>query len=202
VFTLNNISAFINYSAGAPLIFLLSLYLQYIQGFDPRLTGLILSIQPVIMVIVSPIAGKLSDDMEPIHVATVAMILNSLGLFILTFLGIDSNLLLVAAPLVLLGAGFALFTSPNTNIIISNVNKKFYGVASATISTMRVLGQMLGMGITLICLEIFLGNANINPGNYPDFITSIKICFVFFTIFSLIGAWTTWKSRKSVTLGS
>jgi MFS family permease len=51
----------------------------------------------------------------------------------------------------LLGLGFALFSSPNTNAVMSSVNKKFYGVSSGTIATMRLIGQMLSMGMGLPC---------------------------------------------------
>jgi EmrB/QacA subfamily drug resistance transporter len=197
VFALNNIANFINFSAAAPLTFLMSLYLQYIIGFDPRTAGFFLAIQPIVMVIVSPLAGKLSDDMEPVKVATLAMILNSIGLLILSLLGTNSNILLVIIALIVLGAGFALFTSPNTNIIMSNVEQRFYGIASATISTMRVIGQMIGMGAALLCLSIFLGSANVIPANYGDFILSLKIFFIMFSLFSLFGALICWKSRKT-----
>lgn len=51
----------------------MSLYLQFIKGFDPRVVGLILVVQTVFMVIMSPIAGRLSDKIEPGKLASLGM---------------------------------------------------------------------------------------------------------------------------------
>ena len=87
VFAFSNLAALINYSATAAVGFLLSLYLQYINGFTPEHAGLILITQPVIMVICSPIAGNLSDRIEPRIVSSIGMAFTTAGLVMLTFPG-------------------------------------------------------------------------------------------------------------------
>lgn len=195
IFAMNNVAAFINYSAGVSIVFILSLYLQYIYRMDPRGAGLILSVQPILMVVFSPVAGKLSDEVHPASVATVGMILSSVALFILSSLSKGSSLLLVVLALGVMGVGFAFFSSPNTNLIMSNVEEKSYGLASATISTMRVLGQMVGMGIVLFTLAVFLGSSNMVSAHPEEFLMSLKLSFMLFGCFSLIGAYVSWKSR-------
>jgi EmrB/QacA subfamily drug resistance transporter len=182
VFAFSNLAALVNYSATFAISFLLSLYLQYIKGFSPRTAGLVLIAQPVVMALFSPLAGRLSDRWEPRVVASLGMGLCGAGLFAFAWLGPASGLGYIVSALVLVGFGFALFSSPNTNAIMGSVEKKFYGVAASTLGTMRIVGQMLSMGIATLVFSIFIGNVRITPVNYPLFISSMRVSFVVFFI--------------------
>ncbi|MBL7174375.1 MAG: MFS transporter [Desulfobacteraceae bacterium] len=187
VFAFSSLAALINYSATFALTFLLSLYLQHIKALSPQLAGLVLVAQPVVMAMLSPSAGKLSDRIEPGIVATLGMALTTVGLFLLTFLEMDTSLVYIVGCLVLLGFGFALFSSPNTNAILSSVEKRFFGLASGTVGTMRALGMMVSMGIATVVFSIFIGRIHITPEHYPVLIKSIKVAFVIFAIFCFGG---------------
>ena len=178
VFALSNLAALINYSATFAVGFLLSLYLQYVKGFAPQNAGLVLVSQPVIMAIFSPFAGRLSDRAEPRIVASIGMALTTAGLFLLSFLNEKTALEFLLASLILLGFGFALFSSPNTNAVMSSVEKRYYGVASATLGTMRLTGQMLSMGIAMMIFAIYIGRVQITPEYYPLFLKSMKSAFI------------------------
>lgn len=180
VFAFSNLAALINYSATFAVAFLLSLYLQYIKGLSPQQAGFVLVSQPIIQAIFSPVAGRISDRVEPRTVASLGMAITCTGLIWLTFLGDDSTLGFIIPCLVLLGFGFALFSSPNTNAIMSSVEKRFYGVASAMVSTMRNTGMMFSMGIVMIIFAIYIGQAKIAPECYPFFVKSIKVAFIVF----------------------
>jgi len=186
-FTLYNLAAFISYCSAAPIVFILSLYLQYIKGMDPQWAGIVLSVQPVMMVIFSPLAGKISDIIQPRKVAAFGMVLNTIGCVLFAFVGEETSMIMIVIGLGLLGMGFANFSSPNTNAIMGTVESRLYGVASTTVTTMRVLGQMSGMGVVLLVMVLFLGSSTINPQIYPEFITSTRISFVIFAILSLFG---------------
>src|SRR3990172_636672 len=84
VLTFSNLAALINYSATSAVAFLLSLYLQYIKALSPQQAGLILVSQPIVMAIFSPLAGRLSDKIEPRIVASTGMSITVIGLFLLT----------------------------------------------------------------------------------------------------------------------
>jgi len=180
VFAFSNIAALINYSATFAVTFFLSLYLQYVRKLDPQSAGLILVFQPIVMAIGSPFAGRLSDRTEPRIIASTGMVLTAVGLFLLAFLHGNTALEFIIGDLVLLGLGFALFSSPNTNAVMSSVEKRSYGVASATLGTMRLTGQMFSMGITVLILAIHIGHAQITSENYPLFLTSARSAFIFF----------------------
>jgi EmrB/QacA subfamily drug resistance transporter len=182
VFTFSNLAALINYSATSATGFLLSLYLQYVKGVGPEHAGLILVSQPVVMAVLSPLAGRLSDRVEPRLLASIGMALTTLGLVLLAFLNQDTGFGFILTSLIILGSGFGLFSSPNTNAVMSSVEKKFYGVASGTLGTMRLIGQMLSLGIAMLLFALYLGQVQITPEYYPLFVKSIRTAFIIFAV--------------------
>lgn len=187
VFTFSMLAALINYSATYAVVFFMSLYLQNVKGFDPQTAGLILVSQPVVMAAFSPVAGKLSDKIEPRVVASAGMAFTTAGLLLLSFLNVSTAVEYIVANLIILGFGFALFSSPNTNAVMSSVKKRFYGVASATLGTMRLTGQMLSMGIATLIVAVYLGNVQITPVYYPVFLKSMNVAFMVFAVFCFFG---------------
>ncbi|KKG15866.1 MFS transporter [Methanosarcina sp. 2.H.T.1A.6] len=197
IFALSNLAALINYSATFAVTFLLSLDLQYTKGFTPEHAGFILIAQPVVQAMVSPIAGRLSDRIEPRIVASAGMALTAVGLFFLIFLTETTPLWHLVLILLLLGAGFGLFSSPNTNAIMSSVDKRFYGVASGMNGTMRLLGQMLSMGIAMMIFAVVIGPVEITPEYHSQFVSSLHYAFILFTIFCIIGVFASLVRGKT-----
>ena len=176
-FAFSCLAALINYSATFAVAFLLSMYLQYIKGLTPQGAGVILVSTPVIMALLSPFAGRLSDSIEPRVISSLGMGLTALGLLLLIFLGSQTMLVYIIASLIIFGFGFALFSSPNMNAIMGSVEKRFYGIASASVGTMRLLGQMMSMGIVTLMFAVFIGRVEITPQYYPMLIKSIQVVF-------------------------
>jgi EmrB/QacA subfamily drug resistance transporter len=179
-FAFSNVAALINYSATFAVTFLMSLYLQYLKALSPQQAGMVLVFQPIVMAVFSPFAGRLSDRIEPRVVASIGMGFTAAGLFLFTFLESGTHLAFIITGLLLLGFGFALFSSPNTNAVMSSIERKFYGVGSATLGTMRLTGQMLSMGIAMVIFALHIGSARITPENYAIFLTSLKTAFSIF----------------------
>jgi EmrB/QacA subfamily drug resistance transporter len=186
-FTFSNLAALIHYSAVFAVSFLLSLYLQYLKGLPPQQAGLILIFQPVVQFLFSPAAGRWSDRIEPRILASAGMMLTSLGLFLLVFLSPATPLWAIVAILILLGFGYALFSSPNMNAIMGSVERRSYGVASGMLATMRLIGQMLSMGIATLLFALFLGRVEITPELYPLFAASARAAFVVFAALCVLG---------------
>ena len=187
VFAYSNFAALINYSATYAVTFLLSLYLQLAKGFSADYAGLILVAQPAMQALFSPMAGKLSDKIDPGFVASAGMAVTVAGLFLLTFLDAGSSIPFVLGCLLLLGVGFGFFSSPNTNAILGSVDRRSYGVASGMVGTMRLLGQMLSMGLALTIFAIMIGREEIGEGNIPELIESIHLMFLLFLALCVIG---------------
>jgi EmrB/QacA subfamily drug resistance transporter len=186
-FTFSNLAALINYSATFAVTFLISLYLQYTKGFNPQNAGLILVAMPAVQAIFSPLTGRLSDRIEPRLIATAGMVLNTVGLVLFIFLNEETSLKLIIGNLILIGFGFALFVSPNTNAIMSSAPKTAYGVASAMLATMRQVGLVLSMGIAMLMFALYVGRVQITPEYYSLFQQSMKTSFIIFAILCFAG---------------
>jgi predicted MFS family arabinose efflux permease len=195
-FTFSSLAALINYSATFAVTLLLSYYLQYIKGLEPQTAGIILVAQPIIMAITAPIAGRMSDRIEARLIATAGMATVTIALFTMTFIDSTTPITNIILGLAVLGLGFGLFSSPNTNVIMGSVQRKFYGVASATVSTMRLIGQTLSIGIATLVFSLLIGRVQITPDQFPALMESIQLCFVVFTALCFIGVFVSWWRGK------
>ncbi|MBN2207648.1 MAG: MFS transporter [Candidatus Aminicenantes bacterium] len=187
VYGFSNLAALINYCATSALSFLLSLYLQYVKGMTPQAAGLVLVAQPVVMTVFSPLAGRASDRRDPRILASAGMALSSLGLFVFSWLGRGTTVAFVVGGLLLVGSGFALFSSPNTNAVMGAVEKKSYGVASATLATMRLVGQMLSLGIVMMLFSVTIGPGRITPDRHDAFLVGLRDAFLLFAVLCVFG---------------
>lgn len=186
-FALSNLAALIHYSATFAVGFLLSLYLQIVRGLDASGAGLVLLVQPVLMALLSPPAGRLSDRVEPRFVASAGMALTALGLALFAGLGADASLGRVVAGLLLLGVGFALFSSPNTNAVMSSVPHESYGVAAATLGTMRTVGQAASLALVGLVLGRVVGDSALGPESVPRLLRAMQLAFGVFAGLCLVG---------------
>lgn len=186
-FAFSCLAALTNYGATYAVGFLTSLYLQYIKGLSPQNAGFILVSQPIMQALFSPIAGRISDRVQPRLVASVGMSCTVVGLSLFVFLSKDTAMLQIIFSLIILGFGFALFASPNTNAVMSSVEKKFYGVASATLATMRQVGMILSMGIVMLLFALYMGKVQITPEYHGAFLQSVQIAFIISAILCFFG---------------
>ncbi|MFB3897035.1 MAG: MFS transporter [bacterium] len=196
VFAFSNLAALINYSATFAVGFLLSLYLQYIKGLTPQNAGLVLVSQPIMQAIFSPIAGKMSDKIEPRIVASIGMAFTVIGLMLLILITATTSILYIVFSLIVLGFGFGLFSSPNTNAVMGAVNKSVYSVASATLGTMRLIGMMLSMGISTLIFSVYIGNVPLSPAAYPMLMISIRIALIIFALLCFAGVFASLMRGK------
>jgi MFS family permease len=185
-----------NYSATFAIAFILSLYLQYIKGMNPLHAGIILVFQPIVMAVFSPIFGRLSDKVQPRFLASSGMALTAIGLYLLAFIDQDTSVVYIALVSMLVGFGLAMFSSPNTNALMSSVTNRYYGVASATLGTMRLTGQMLSMATIMLIFALLIGKVQITAGSHSAFIMSAQITFIVFSLVCLIGVFPSMARGK------
>jgi EmrB/QacA subfamily drug resistance transporter len=187
VFTLSNAAALISYAAIYAVAFLLNFYLQYIKGLSPQRAGLVLVCQPVVQAILSPMMGRLSDKIEPRILASLGMTVAAVCLFLLASFSMKTTLTSVIITVCLLGAGIALFSSPNINAIMSSAGEHQHGVASSMVATARTLGQIFSMGIAMLTFAIFIGQVQISPPLYFALLKAVKTAFVVFGMLCTVG---------------
>lgn len=188
LFAFSNLASLINYSATSALSFMMSLYLQTALGVDTATAGLVLLVQPVLMAVLSPITGSLSDRIQPAVLASVGMGISAIGLALFIFLDTQTPILLIILNLAFIGIGFALFSSPNTNAIMGSVDRSLYGVASSIMNNMRLLGQSISMAIVSLVMSILMQNLSIGSAGYVDkLMASIKTSLIIFTVLCIFG---------------
>jgi EmrB/QacA subfamily drug resistance transporter len=182
VFTFSNLVQLITYSATFAVQFLISLYLQYLQGFTPQTAGLILVAMPVMQAIFSPLAGRLSDRIEPRMIVSAGLALITVGLIVFVFLNEQTPLTSIIGNLILIGFGYSLFSAPNINAVMTAAPKTASGVASAIVGTARTLGMVLSMGIAMLMFALYMGRVEITPEYYPLLQESIRTSFIIFAV--------------------
>ncbi|WP_299203585.1 MFS transporter [uncultured Amphritea sp.] len=189
-------ASFLMYAAHYPVLFLLSLYLQYLQGLSPSETGQMILLQAFIMACLAPVAGRLSDRFEPRLIATVGCLFFSAGFAVLVFLQADSSLNHVIVALVLLGVGFGLFSTPNNNAALGSVPKDSLSIASALLNLSRTSGNMFSMAIIMLLMSQLLGSEQIRPERYPDLLIVVKLGFASACAYSFLAAWFSYNRGK------
>jgi MFS family permease len=152
---------------------------------------------PIVQAAFSPLAGRLSDRFEPQAIASAGMAVTTLGLLFLVFIDRPTPLWYIVMSLILLGFGFALFSSPNTNAVMSSVDKRTLSVASATLGTMRLTGQMFSMGIAMLIIALVMGRVSITPQFYPQFLLSLRYAFMVFTLLCFGGIFASLARGRS-----
>jgi MFS family permease len=201
VFAFSNLAALVNYAATFAVGFLLSLYLQSVRGLGAQAAGGLLAVQPLVQAGLSPFAGRLSDRVDPRVVASSGMGLIAVGLALLALVGAATPLALVVGCLALLGAGFGLFSSPNTNAVMGSVDAHSYGVASATLATVRLVGQMLSMGAASLVLALFVGRQAVGPERAPEFVAGMRTAFALYALLCVAGVFASLARGRSPAAG-
>jgi len=187
VFALSNLAALFNYAATFGVTFFMSLYLQYVQGMSPRQAGLVLIVQPLTQTVLSPLAGRLADRISASKVATFGMALCAAGLAVAATLQAGSSMPLIYVILVLLGTGFAFFSSPNVSVIMGSVAPRYLGIASGLSSSMRTLGMMNSMIVITIIFSMFMRGEPVTPQTQPQFLVSMHYSLLVFSGLCLLG---------------
>lgn len=202
VFAFSNLAALINYAATFGVGFLLSLYLQYTRKLSPGETGAILMVQPVVMAITANISGRLSDKHESRILASLGMLFSALGIALLFFITKDTPFTYFYVALSVLGLGFGLFSTPNTHVVMNSVEPARFGMASASISTMRTSGQMISMGLAALFINWFIGAEKITTLNATLLVDIMKYVFGVFFVLSVWGIYLSWARGKSANVES
>lgn len=178
IFRYSCTASLIMYSATFANVVLISLYLQYLKDMSATSAGLIMMIQPLTMAVFSPLAGRLSDRLEPRVISSLGMSLTILGLLLLSMLTAETSTGWIIFSLVLIGMGFGLFSSPNVNAIMGSIEKRYYGSANAVVAMMRIVGQLCSMILVAMIFSLMLGTVEIKVEYFSELEQSIQRCFL------------------------
>lgn len=187
VFALSSLAALLNYAATFGVTFFFSLYLQFVKGMTPQQAGTLLIVQPVAQAVFSPLCGRLSDTIPAAWVATGGMALCASGLGISVTISPSTSLTVLVAIFLLLGTGFALFSSPNMSVIMGSVATRHLGVASGLVASMRTLGMMTSMTIITVLLSVFMKGHSVTVETQADFLLTMRAGLACFCLLCIVG---------------
>ena len=170
-------------------------YLIQGKGFTPAQAGLILAAQPVIMAIIAPISGTLSDRIGTRIPAVFGMVILSAGLYLLSRLSAQSSIQTMMLSLAVVGLGTGAFISPNNSALMGSAPKSRQGIAAGILATSRNFGMVLGVGIAGAIFTTVLGHAgsitsSINPGQSPAIFNALQVSFLAVSLITLLGVIT------------
>lgn len=160
------VASILMYGGSYGLQFLIGLYLQYNRGYSPTDAGKFLLIQALVMAVIAPVAGRLSDRYQPNMIAASGCLTLVLSFVLMMFLDDDSHIAITVISLALLGAGFGLFSTPNSNASLQSISVEKLGIVSALVSMSRLVGQLASTAFITLMMSLYIGNAEIVPSNY------------------------------------
>ena len=194
-FTLSCFAATVNYGSNFAISYLMSIYLQLVKGMSSQWTGIVMAVSTVIMALLSPWVGRLSDRVSPNRISAAGMAFCAVALGLFTFIGKDSSLTQTIITLALSGVGFALFSTPNTNAVMSCVKKEDYGTASSILSTMRSLGHTASMSAVTAISGIYMGSDSMGEAPQEMLMKTLHVSFAIFTFLCILGIFMAAKRK-------
>jgi len=196
MFTFSSLTSIVIYSSIGAIGFFSSLYLQYLKDLDATTTGLIMVTQPLATALLSTLSGKLSDRINPGVLASIGMGIVSIGLGLFWFIDAATPIIFPILFLAVIGLGFGMFSSPNTNAIMSSVERRYLGLASGSLGTMRTIGQMISMGIAMMLFSFYIGREVITPQVYGALMLSIRTGFLVYALICGLGIFVSLARNK------
>jgi len=149
-FALNNIARFILFVSASFYILLMPFYLQVVLSYSPLETGILLSAMSVVMGIVAPVAGWLTNTINTRVLSAFGMSVMGLGIFFTTQLNLHSSYNDVLWRLLIIGAGYGIFQTPNNTSIMDSVSREKFGITSGLMSLVREIGRSFGTSLASI----------------------------------------------------
>jgi MFS family permease len=170
------------------IIFVLSLYLQYVTGFDSRSAGLFLLISQAFLMVLGPYSGRLSDRYPPHLVAAAGGVVNAVAMLLLISPGESTPLFLVIATLALNGIGISLFMPAVVKWSLRDVRREDYSLLTGLSETARLTGNSLSNTVIIIIFSIVMGGAAVSPETLPLFLAASRWSVLVYLLMGLASA--------------
>jgi MFS family permease len=196
-----NAASMMNYSSVSGVLFLVSMDLHLNHGLTSEKAGLVMLAQPLVMAFVAPFAGRLADRSDPGGLAFTGMAVIAAVLAFMSYTVSGMSVPLYAVSLACLGFGIGLFTTPNNTVIMNSVEKRHYGFAASTLSTMRLMGQTFSIALSVIILNMLAGSAEIETMSAEGLTSAVRITFIIFTCICVLGAFMSLTGKKISSRG-
>lgn len=152
LFSLSIFCAFISFVSISCSMIIQPFYLQNVLKYSPGITGLIMAVYPLVVSVVAPASGYLSDKIGSEFLTFVGLVANSAGLFLMSTLTENTGLHFMIIYVVIMAIGNGLFQSPNTSLIMSNAPRNMLGISGSVNALIRNLGMISGTSLAVLIL--------------------------------------------------
>lgn len=188
IFSTSAMSAILNYICVYCILFLMPFFLMDGKGLSPSQSGLILSAQPLVMAIIAPISGTISDKIGARIPGMIGMAILSCGLFLLSRLTLSTPISYVLICLSITGLGIGIFISPNNSALMGAAPSNRQGIAAGILATSRNIGMVLGIGFSGAVFSTIL---TMNSNTASSLTTAIRYSFLIACVIAILGIITT-----------
>ena len=194
LFSLSIFCGFISFVAIFCHNIILPFYLQNVMSYSPQKAGMMLMIYPLVLMVVAPVSGSLSDRMGSEFLTFIGLTLASLGLFLMALLNENSSVLSMGIFIAIMSCGMGLFQSPNNSLIMSTVPMNKLGIAGSINALVRNIGMVSGIALATTLLYTQMSNkigyrvTSYVAGRNDAFIYGMRWVYITAGAISLLGA--------------
>jgi EmrB/QacA subfamily drug resistance transporter len=184
LYSLSIFCAFISFVCISATILVQPFYLESTLKLSPALTGLVMMAYPVVLSIVAPVGGYLSDRIGSEFLTFLGLIMTSLGLFLMSTLGTHSSVSVIVCFVAIMAAGNGIFQSPNNSLVMSLVSRDKLGIAGSINALVRNLGMVFGVSMSSLLLynrmssKLGVHVTNYAPGMDEAFTYGMKVVYI------------------------
>ena len=188
---------FLTYAGAFGISFLFSLHLQEALGWTASAAGRLLMISPLLMALLAPACGRLTDRMRPQLLAALGVTLIVAGTVAAALVDADGPLGLIVASLALHGVGFALFATPNMTLIMTGAPRERTSMASALAAQMRTLGMVSSMTLITVFLAVLLGSDGLDGDSLPAFVRAMRLSLAGISALAVLALGAAWRDAPA-----
>ena len=199
-FSMAILSALLSFTLLFSVIILMPFYLDRVLNLSPSRIGLVMMAIPISVLVISPVAGWLSDSLGAQYLSTVGLLVSTAGVLLLAMLPQTASPLNVAARLSILGCGQAMFLSPNSASVMAHIHDEYAGISAGLLATARNMGMLMGVGLAgLVFSFVFslhtdgLDMKDFSPGHEFYFMAALRASFVTAAIVGTVAVVVSWR---------
>lgn len=193
LFSLSIFCAFLSFIAIFCSNIIQPFYLQDARSFSPSIAGMVLMTYPMVIAVIAPISGYLSDKIGSEILTLIGLLLTSLGLFMMASLNENSPMAVIVLFTAVMALGNGLFQAPNNSLVMSTVSRDKLGIAGSVNALIRNLGMVSGIAISTTILynrishKIGYRVTDYVVGRDDAFIYGMRIVYIVAALICLVG---------------